>query len=84
MRSSGFVLQCLAKHVFSLLELLMRGKMQEGDWIRGSGQPDLPDVVQEDDGCVQVTTANRRLTVLMMYQALNRDRAIEVTRHIES
>ena len=70
--------------MLSALELLMRGQMQEGDWIRGRGQPDLPDVVQEDDGCMYVTTANRRLTVLMMYQALNRDRAIEVTCHIES
>ena len=31
-----------------------------------------------------VTTANRRLTVLMMYQALNRDMAIDVTCSVES
>lgn len=47
MRSSGFVLQCFNvwRSMLSPLELLMRSEMQEGDWIRGRGQPDLPDVV---------------------------------------
>ena len=47
LRSSGFVIQCfnLWRSMLSPLELLMRSEMQEGDWIRGRGQPDLPDVV---------------------------------------
>lgn len=73
LRSSGFVIQCfnLWRSMLSPLELLMRSEMQEGDWIRGRGQPDLPDVVH-------IRMGMRRLT-----RGIHGRRALEVReRHV--
>ena len=65
------------------LDKLMRGHLDESSWVHSGGDWDAP-VVVEEDGKFFVATANRRLTVLQINQALNRHKAIEVTCKIES
>jgi len=71
------------KSMFYALERLMRGTMDTDGWVNCHDRQDEPVVVVED-GKFYATTANRRLTVLMMLQALNRSRELDVNCRIES
>jgi len=72
------------RSIYLAVDELMRGRRSPDHWFREhNGYQDLPDVMLYD-GRLHVATANRRLTALMMVQALNRSSDIQISCKIRS
>lgn len=71
------------RSVFYALNELIRGQRLPDHWSKENGRPDPPDVILFE-GRLHVATANRRLTVLSMFQALNRSDMMSVSCNIRS
>ena len=59
------------RSIYLAVDELIRKERDPEVWFRRRDHRDYPDVVPRD-GHLYVATANRRLTTLMMVQALNR------------